>query len=52
MPAALSLDVRMLVTIQAKLERRFDVVAGLPTIHRMLRRPKSLPLGSDLKKSH
>ena len=35
-----------LVEIQAELERRFDVVAGLSTIHRMLRR-----LGLRLKKS-
>ncbi len=27
-----------LVEIQAELERRFDVVAGLSTLHRMLRR--------------
>ena len=35
-----------LVKIQAELERRFDVTAGLSTIHRMLRR-----LGLRLKKS-
>jgi len=35
-----------LVEIQADLERRFDVTAGLSTIHRMLRR-----LGLRLKKS-
>ncbi len=35
-----------LVKIQAELERRFDVLAGLSTIHRMLRR-----LGLRLKKS-
>ena len=35
-----------LVKIQAELEHRFDVVAGLSTIHRMLRR-----LGLRLKKS-
>lgn len=35
-----------LVEIQAELERRFDVTAGLSTIHRMLRR-----LGLRLKKS-
>ncbi|MEZ5935614.1 MAG: transposase [Alphaproteobacteria bacterium] len=35
-----------LVEIQGELERRFDVTAGLSTIHRMLRR-----LGLKLKKS-
>ena len=35
-----------LVKIQAELERRFDVLAGLSTIHRLLRR-----LGVRLKKS-
>jgi len=35
-----------LFEIQAELERRFDVTAGLSTIHRMLRR-----LGLRLKKS-
>lgn len=35
-----------LVKIQAELERRFNVTAGLSTIHRMLRR-----LGLRLKKS-
>ncbi len=34
------------IKIQAELERRFDVTAGLSTIHRMLRR-----LGLRLKKS-
>jgi putative transposase len=36
-----------LAEIQVELKRRFDVVAGLSTIHRMLRR-----LGLRLKKSH
>lgn len=35
-----------LLKIQAELERRFDIVAGLSTLHRMLRR-----LGLRLKKS-
>ena len=35
-----------LVKLQAELERRFDVTAGLSTLHRMLRR-----LGLRLKKS-
>ena len=39
-----------LVKIQAELHHRFDVVAGLSTLHRMLRQPKSLSLGLRLKK--